>query len=233
MAEAPPRGRALARWVLGLAALAAVLLAGRELAALLPALAARVATLGPLAPLVFVAAYALAAVAFVPGSVLSLAAGALFGLRLGIPVVFAGATLGGSIAFLLARTVARARVARAVAGDPRFTALDRAIGADGRRMVFLLRLSPVVPFNILNYALGLTTVRFVDYLVASVGMLPGTVLYVYYGKVAGDVAALAGGAAPPRGMAHYLVLGVGLAATVAVTVRVSRLARRALATTGV
>lgn len=233
MAEAPSRRRAIARWGLGLAALVAVLLAGRQLAPLLPGLAARVATLGPLAPLGFVAAYALAAVAFVPGSVLSLAAGALFGLRLGVPVVFAGATLGGSIAFLLARTVARARVARAVASDPRFAALDRAIGADGRRMVFLLRLSPVVPFNVLNYALGLTTVRFVDYLVASVGMLPGTVLYVYYGKVAGDVAALAGGATPPRGMAHYLVLGVGLAATVAVTVLVSRLARRALATTGV
>ncbi len=233
MAEAPSRRRAIARWGLGLAALVAVLLAGRQLAPLLPGLAARVATLGPLAPLGFVAAYALAAVAFVPGSVLSLAAGALFGLRLGVPVVFAGATLGGSIAFLLARTVARARVARAVASDPRFAALDRAIGADGRRMVFLLRLSPVVPFNLLNYALGLTTVRFVDYLVASVGMLPGTVLYVYYGKVAGDVAALAGGATPPRGAAHYAVLGIGLAATVAVTVLVSRLARRALATTGV
>jgi uncharacterized membrane protein YdjX (TVP38/TMEM64 family) len=86
----------------------------------------------------------------------------------------------------------------------------------------------VFPFNLLNYALGLTRVRFVDYLVASIGMLPGTLLYVYYGKVAGDVARLAGGAAVERGAGYYGVLGLGLLATVVVTTLVTRTARRAL-----
>jgi uncharacterized membrane protein YdjX (TVP38/TMEM64 family) len=144
-------------------------------------------------------------------------------------VVFAGAVLGASAAFGLSRTVLRGAIERKVADDKRFTAINNAVAQEGRRIVFLLRLSPAFPFNLMNYALGLTRVRYVDYLVASVGMLPGTLLYVYTGKIAGDVAALAGGAAPPRGTGYYLVLAVGLVATVAVTVLVTRLARRALA----
>lgn len=203
-------------------------LGGRELAAHIPAFADRVRGLGPWGPLVFVLGYALAALAFVPGSLLTLAAGAVFGLATGVAVVLLGATLGASAAFLVARYAARRPVERALAGNERFAAIDRAIGRDGRRIVFLLRLSPVFPFNLLNYGLGLTTVRFVDYLVASVGMLPGTILYVYYGKVAGDLAALAGGAVPSRGVAHYAVLGLGLVATIAVTLLVTRTAKRAL-----
>ena len=103
------------------------------------------------------------------------------------------------------------------------------MGEDGRRLVFLLRLSPVFPFGLLNYALGLTRVRFADYAIASVGMLPGTLLYVYSGKVVGDLAALAGGAPPPRGAGGTLLLVVGLAATVVATALVTRIARRALA----
>ncbi len=118
---------------------------------------------------------------------------------------------------------------RRAARDPRFRAIDRAIAADGRRIVFLLRLSPAVPFTLLNYLLGLTRVRFADFVVASAGMLPGTALYVYTGKVAGDLAAAAGGQAPARGAGHYAVLALGLAATVLVTARVTRIARRALA----
>jgi uncharacterized membrane protein YdjX (TVP38/TMEM64 family) len=115
-----------------------------------------------------------------------------------------------------------------VARDPRFAAIDRAIGRQGRKIVTLLRLSPVFPFNLLNYGLGLTQVRFADYLIASIGMLPGTILYVYSGKIAGDVAALAGGAAPARGPIYWVVLGMGLAATLIVTTIVARTARRAL-----
>ena len=98
----------------------------------------------------------------------------------------------------------------------------------GRRLVFLLRLSPVFPFNLLNYALGLTRVSLGDYLIASIGMLPATLLYVYYGKVLGDVAAAAGGAAPERDAAYYVLVALGLAATLAVTVIITRIARRAL-----
>ena len=94
--------------------------------------------------------------------------------------------------------------------------------------MFLLRLSPVFPFSFMNYAIGITRISFRDYLLASVGMLPGTVLYVYYGKLVGDVAALAGGAAPERDAGYYAILAIGLAATVAVTALVTRIARRAL-----
>jgi uncharacterized membrane protein YdjX (TVP38/TMEM64 family) len=187
-----------------------------------------VSALGPWAPVVFVAGYALAVVAFVPGSLLTLAAGAVFGVGRGVAYVFVAATLGAAGAFLVARHVARAAVERWIASNPRFAAVDRAVAAEGRRIVFLLRLSPVFPFTFLNYALGLTRVRFADYLVASPGMLPGTLLYVYYGKLAGDVAALAGGAAPAKGAGYWAVLALGLAATVAATTVVTRAARRAL-----
>jgi len=176
-----------------------------------------------------VAVYVVACVAFVPASLLTLGAGALFGVVTGVIVVFVGATLGAFGAFLIARHVARDWVSQRVARDPRFTAIDRAIAADGRRVVFLLRLSPVIPFALLNYALGLTKVRVADFLIASAGMLPGTLLYVYTGSLAGTVLGATSGAAPARGAGFYVVLALGLAATAAVTILVTRLARRALA----
>jgi uncharacterized membrane protein YdjX (TVP38/TMEM64 family) len=229
-ATPPSSARRLApRLALGVAVVLALLLLGSRLGGQLPALVARVEALGPWGPVAFVAGYAVAVVALVPASLLTLAAGAVFGVARGTLLVAAGATLGACAAFLLARHVARDAVSRRLAGTPRIAALDRAVGAEGRKLVFLLRLSPVVPFGLLNYALGLTRVRFVDYLVASVGMLPGTLLYVYSGKLAGDVATLAAGASPPRGAGHWAVLALGLVATALVTLRVTRLARRALA----
>ncbi len=184
---------------------------------------------GALAPVVFMAGYAAAVVALVPGSLLTLAAGAIFGLRDGVAIVFVGAVAGASAAFLIARHLVRRPIERRLAGDPRFAAIDQAVSREGRKIVFLLRLSPIFPFSLLNYGLGLTRVRFADYVAASIGMLPGTFLYVYYGKLAGDVASLAAGAVTPKGTGYWLVLGLGLAATVAVTVLITRLARRALA----
>jgi len=216
------------RLLLVLALVLAVVLAGRQAVALLPAFSARVDALGTWAPVGFVAGYVLATVAFIPGSLLTLAAGALFGLVRGTALVLVAATLGASLAFLVARYLARGLVERRLAGNARFAAIDRAIGAEGRKIVFLLRLSPLFPFNLLNYALGLTRVRFADYLVASAGMVPGTLLYVYYGKVAGDVARLAAGGTVRRDAAYYVVLALGLAATVGVTTVVTRVARRAL-----
>jgi len=206
----------------------ALLLLGRRAGEELPRFTAWVQGLGTLAPVVFALGYVVATVAFIPGSLLTLAAGAIFGIPLGTAVVFVGATIGEAAAFLLSRSVLRGPVERRLAGDPRLAALDSAIATQGRRIVFLLRLSPLIPFNLLNYALGLTRVRFGDYLIASLGILPGTLLYVYTGKVAGDVAALAAGAAPPRGAGYYAVLALGLVATALVTLQVTRLARRAL-----
>jgi len=225
----PGRLVTVPRVLVALAAVAAVVVLGRWGGARVPEFAERVRAMGAWGPAAFVAGYVVAAVAGIPGSLLTLAAGAIFGLWAGVLWVFVGATLGASAAFLVARYLARGPVERRAAGDPRFQAIDRAIAADGRRIVFLLRLSPVVPFTLLNYLLGLTRVRFVDFVVASVGMLPGTVLYVYSGKLAGDVAAAAGGSGPARGAGYYALLAVGLAATVAVTALVTRLARRALA----
>lgn len=210
------------------AAVAAVAVLARSLGDYVPQFAVWVNGLGVWGPVVFILGYAAATVAFLPGSLLTLAAGAIFGLGAGVAYVFVAATLGASAAFLVSRYVARRAVEARLAGNPRFAAIDRAVAAQGRKIVFLLRLSPVFPFNLLNYALGLTDVRFVDYFVASVGMLPGTLLYVYYGKLAGDVAALAGGAPVRKDAAYYAVLGLGLVATVVVTTIVTRIARRAL-----
>jgi uncharacterized membrane protein YdjX (TVP38/TMEM64 family) len=194
----------------------------------LPQLVAWVDSFGVLGGLLFVAIYAAAVVLFIPASWLTLAAGAVFGLVEGVAYVFAGAVLGSALAFLVARYLARPWVERWAAQAPRFGAIDRAVARDGRRIVFLLRLTPLIPFTALNYLLGLTRISLTDMLLASPGMLPGTLLYVYYGRVIGDLAAVAAGAAPPRDAGQYVLLAVGLAATLVVTVHVSRLARRAI-----
>lgn len=229
--ETAPAARKLplARIALGVVALLGLLALARAAGGYVPQFAQWVDQLGAWGPLVFIFGYAVAVVAFVPGSLLTLAAGAIFGLGAGVLYVFIAALLGSSAAFLVARYVARGAIEHRLAGNARFAAIDRAVGAQGRRIVFLLRLSPAFPFTLLNYALGLTRVRFADYVIASVGMLPGTLLYVYYGKLAGDVAALAGGAAVERGAEYYALLAVGLVATIAVTAVITRTARKALA----
>jgi uncharacterized membrane protein YdjX (TVP38/TMEM64 family) len=194
----------------------------------LPQLVAWVDSFGVLGGVLFVAVYAAAVVLFIPASWLTLAAGAVFGLVQGVAYVFAGAVLGSALAFLVGRYLARPWVERWAARAPRFGAIDRAVARDGRRIVFLLRLTPLIPFTALNYLLGLTRISLRDMLLASPGMLPGTLLYVYYGRVIGDLAAVAAGAASPRGAGQYVLLAVGLVATLVVTVHVSRLARRAI-----
>ncbi len=208
--------------------LVGVVFAGRQAAGVVPQFAAYINGLGALGAVVFVLGYIIACVAFIPGSLLTLAAGAIFGLVKGVALVFVGATIGSTLAFLIARYAARGWVEQRLAGNARFAAIDRAIGADGRRIVTLLRLSPAFPFSLLNYALGLTQVKLADYVLAAVGMLPGTVLFVYYGRLAGDVAALASGTQAPKDVGYYAVLGLGLAATILVTALVTRTARRAL-----
>ena len=215
---------------LSLASLGVILLvlAGRSLASFVPAITAWVQSLGALAPIAFVLLYAVAEVAFVPGSLLTLAAGALFGVGWGTVVAMIGATLGASAAFLVARHLIRHRVENWIRASPKFAALDAALAHEGRKMVFLVRLTPLIPFNALNYALGVTRVRFVDYLVGSIGMLPGTLLYAYYGHVAGDVARLAAGSTPARDTAYYVLLAAGLVATIVLAAVLAGAARRAL-----
>ncbi|MCH6562475.1 MAG: TVP38/TMEM64 family protein [Myxococcales bacterium] len=221
-------GSILLRIAIGLLVLAALGFVAREVGDAIPRIAAWIEGLGFWAPVIFIAAYAASVVALVPASILTLAAGAIFGLLKGTVYTFIAATLGAIGAFLVARHLARGAVARRIARNPRFASIDRAIGGQGLKIVFLLRLSPVFPFSLLNYALGLTGVRLRDYALASLGMIPATLLYVYYGKLIGDVAALAGGAAVERDAAYWAVLILGLIATVAVTTVVTRAAHRAL-----
>jgi uncharacterized membrane protein YdjX (TVP38/TMEM64 family) len=215
----------LGKLVLALVALAALIAFGRWAGGRVDELRAWIDGLGAIGPLVFVAAYALGVVAFLPGAALTLAGGAIFGLAKGVVLVFCAAVIGSTLSFLIARYVARGAIERRIAGNTRFAAIDRAIGREGRKIVFLLRLSPVFPFTYGNYALGLSRVKLGDYLLASVGMLPGTALYVYTGSLAGDVAsAAARGAASGR----TALAIVGFLATAVVTVYVTRIARRAL-----
>ena len=215
--------------LLALVALAVLIVIGRRLGAYIPQFAEWVDSLGVWGPLVFIIGYAVATVAFIPGSLLTLAAGAIFGLARGTLFVFIGAAIGSALAFLVARYLARSSIEHRLENRPRFAAIDKAVAKEGRNIVFLLRLSPIFPYNLLNYALGLTSVSFRDYVIASFGMLPGTFLYVYYGKAIGSLAAVAGGAEVEKGAGYWVFLGAGLLATLVVTTFVTRIAGRALA----
>ncbi len=208
--------------------IAALLLFGRRAAAFLPEFTDWVDGLGVWGPIVFVLAYTAATVAFIPASLLTVAGGAIFGLAEGVALVFVGASLGATAAFLASRRLVRGAIERRVAAEPRFAAIDRAVGREGFKIVLLLRLTPIVPFVLLNYALGLTRVKLADYVIALVGMLPATLLYVYSGKVIGDVVEVAAGVGAERGWGTWVVTGIGLLATVAVIALVTRVARRAL-----
>jgi uncharacterized membrane protein YdjX (TVP38/TMEM64 family) len=199
-----------------------------DLRTLLPSIVRRIDGLGAWGPVLFVVLYVTATVLFMPAWILTLAAGAVFGLLKGAVTVSVAATLGATAAFLIGRYLARDLVARRLDGYPKFRAVDAAVGREGWKIVGLMRLSPVFPFNLLNYAFGLTRVPLGDYVLASwVGMLPGTILYVYLGSVAGSLAGI-GAARAERVPAEWVFSGVGLLAAVAVTTYVTRLARRAL-----
>lgn len=188
-----------------------------------------ISSLGAVAPIVFIAAYIAACVLFIPGSIMTIGAGVLFGVVRGSIYVSIGATAGATAAFLIGRYLARDWVAAKLAGNATFNAIDAAVGREGWKIVGLTRLSPVFPFNLLNYAYGLTRVSLRDYLLASwLGMLPGAVMYTYIGSLVGDLTQI--GSAPAARPAGYWILNVvGLAATVAVALYAARIARRALA----
>ena len=188
----------------------------------------RLSHLGPWGPVLFVGVYAAAAVMLAPAFLLTFAAGAIFGLWEGTILVYVGAVLGSSAVYALASPLARSRVLRWIDRDPRVAAVRGAVVGDAVWVMFLLRLSPLVPYVLLNYALALSGVRYADFMIASVGMLPAIVMYVYYGKIVGDVAKLAAGIAPPRGPEYYVLVGVGLVATVVATTMITRAARRAI-----
>ncbi len=185
--------------------------------------------LGLWGPFALGAAYVVAALAFFPGSALTLTAGAVFGLVWGTVMVSLASTTAAALAFLIARYLARDKVVRQARKFPKFQAIDRAIGEGGWKIIAMLRLSPAVPFSLGNYLFGLTAIRFLPYVLASwLFMLPGTFMYVYLGYIGAEGLRSAASAERGKTPGEWALLAVGLLATVAVTVYVTRLARRAL-----
>jgi uncharacterized membrane protein YdjX (TVP38/TMEM64 family) len=217
------------KWIIWLLVIAAVVVAMKYLGvfpflqAQLKAALEWIRGLGVWGPVIFIGLYIVACVFFIPGSVLTLGAGAIFGVVYGSIYVSIGATLGATAAFLVGRYLARGWVARKIEGNATFSAIDRAVADEGWKIVGLTRLSPIFPFALLNYGFGVTRVKFWDYVIASwIGMMPGTVMYVYIGSLADS----GGGSKTP---AQTVLKWVGLAATVLVTIYVTKIARKALA----
>ncbi|MBW4468388.1 MAG: TVP38/TMEM64 family protein [Pegethrix bostrychoides GSE-TBD4-15B] len=178
----------------------------------------------------FVALYVLATLLFVPGLLLTLGAGFIYGVAQGTLYVMLGASLGAILAFLTGRYLVRNWVSRQLQSYPKFTAIDRAVEREGFKIVLLARLSPLFPFNLLNYAFGITSVSLRDYALGCWGMLPGTLLYVYLGSLAGSLATLNVTSIPNPAL-RWGIQGLGLAATLATTLYGAKIAQQALAAT--
>ena len=179
---------------------------------------------GALGWVIFIVVYAATAFLLVPGSILTIGAGVAYGLW-AFPLVIVGATLGSALSFLAARYVFHDKVQEKIGHYPGFKAVNAAIGDEGWKVVFLLRLSPALPFSLQNWFLGLTSVGFWQSQIATFfGIMPGTLLYVWISSLGGEAAA--GG--DDASMARYIGLAVGLIATLAVTVMVTKKARQKL-----
>lgn len=184
--------------------------------------------LGALGVVLYIAIYVVATLCAFPAALLSIGAGFAWGPIGGVAVAIPSATLAGATAFTLSRTIFRARFHRWMSGHPRFAAVEHAVESKGAWLVLWLRFSPVFPFPILNYLFGLTEVAFAKFVLATaLGMMPITFMYTYAGSLGRELgqADLSGGALGPE---KFVVLGVGIAVTIAVTIWVGGTARRAL-----
>jgi len=188
--------------------------------------------LGVWGPLALVGIYIVAGVLMLPGSILTVGAGFLYGVPLGFLIVWIANTLGACAAFWVGRTVARGWVARWVSRSKRFATLDKAVGEHGFKIVLLTRLSPVFPYNLLNYAFGVSKISCRQYALASwIGLIPGILLYVYIGAGLRPLAeAVADIEDPtPEPVLYHIAFWLGLVVTLILTVVAMRIAHRALA----
>lgn len=181
---------------------------------------------GAWGPVAFIGIYTVSAPLMVPGTILTLIAGALFGFVYGVIYSFVGAMLGSIASFLLARYVVRPFVERRLRTEKRFKAIDQAAESGGIRLVALLRLSPLLPYNVLNYALGITGVGTWKYIIGTTAILPGTMMYTYYGTVGGTLTGIS--KSVHHGAGYYTLMAVGVFATVVAALMIARLARREL-----
>jgi uncharacterized membrane protein YdjX (TVP38/TMEM64 family) len=185
-------------------------------------------SLGNWGAIIFILIYIIAAIFLISGAVLTLGAGVLFGLVKGSILVSIASTLAATCAFLIGRYLARNWVAKQIENQPKFKAIDAAVSQEGWKIVGLTRLSPVFPFVFLNYAFSITQVSLKDFILASwIGMMPGTIMYVYFGYLAGDLATL-GAENQETNSLQLIIRIVGLIATVIVTVYVTKIAKKAL-----
>ncbi|MBW4613494.1 MAG: TVP38/TMEM64 family protein [Desmonostoc vinosum HA7617-LM4] len=191
----------------------------------------RVQSLGILGPIAYILIYNLATLLFIPGSLLTLKGGCLFGVFWGSVYVLIAAIIGATLAFLIGRYLSRDWVCRQIDKHPKFKAINLAVTKEGWKIVLLTRLSPIFPFNLLNYAFGVTQVSLRDYILGSIGIVPGTVMYVYIGSLAGNLAMINSTHQTTNAEAQiwqWVMQVIGLIATVAVTIYVTKVAQKAL-----
>ena len=191
-----------------------------------------VESLGVLGPIAYIVIYNLATLLFIPGSLLTLKGGCLFGVFWGSIYVLIAAIIGATLAFIIGRYLSRDWVSGQMEKHPKFKAIDLAVAKEGWKIVFLTRLSPIFPFNLLNYAFGVTQVSLKDYILGSFGIIPGTVMYVYIGSLAGNLAMINTPhqpIAPETQVWQWVMQLIGLIATVAVTVYITKVAQKTLA----
>lgn len=231
MAPQKPTISTLSRviWALGLLAAIALIIFRFPLSTWLPSFVEWIRDTGPLGQVAFAAAYTVATVFLLPSSVFCVSAGFIYGPVTGVLVMIPTCLVAGTVIFIASRFLFRAWVIQKISNDARLKNLDAAIHDDGKRLVFLLRLSPISPFAVVNYALGATRVKYRDFLLGTLmGMLPGISLYVYTGSLLNDVTQILSGERPHLGMTQQVFYVLGFVATLAVTVVVTRLARKAL-----
>jgi len=226
----PKKGSGTFKLVAGVAVIAALIVASRfvDVQGLFRDTLQSIEDLGFVGALVFIGLYIVACVFFIPGLILSLGAGAIYGVVKGTVLVSVSSTLGATAAFLVGRYLARDWIAQKIDKNEKFKAVDEAVASEGWKIVGLTRLSPIFPFNFLNYAYGLTQVSLRDYFFASwIGMMPGTVVFVYLGSIAGNLANIGEGESQKSPLEWVLTV-VGLLVAIIVTVYVTKVARRAL-----
>ena len=187
----------------------------------IPSIIEKTASSGPVGYLGFILIYIVSTVMMLPGSPLTFTAGALFGFWKGLILVSLSSTLGATCAFMVSRYLIRKSIEKRVLKNKKFQSIDNEIDEQGWKIVIFARLSPIIPFFLLNYALGITKIRFIHFIFASwVGMIPGTTVYVLLGTMGG---AFING---KKSSFEWVLLGMGLIATILVTLLISKIIKK-------
>ena len=184
--------------------------------------------IGWIGSVAFILLYICATIFLVPGSILTLGAGVVFGIFWGSIYVLCGALIGETCAFLLGRYLVRDWISNKVEQNQAFFSLNQAIADEGLKIILLTRLSPIFPFSLLNYAFGVTGISLRDYFLGSIGMIPMTITYVYLGSLAEDLASIGETSQLAHPHLQWTIRIFGFIATIVATIYLTRTARQAL-----